>query len=80
MKEGVFLIDGKTYQFKLNGQTCSGVFVLGDDEREGGFYCNGSAVCSASDASQIERLYTKADLDSSAGAMINKLNACMAKS
>ena len=58
------LVDGKFYSFSFNGRTCAGVFIeaLGEDtDEESGFYCNGKAVCSLTDAQQITSLYSESD-------------------
>ncbi len=51
------LIEGQLYQFKLNGYSCSGVYLESDNGNDdGAFYCNGKAVCNVSEAVQIKRM------------------------
>ncbi len=58
------LVDGKFYSFSFNGRTCAGVFIealVEDTDEESGFYCNGKAICSLTDAQQITSLYSESD-------------------
>ncbi|EGR2414021.1 hypothetical protein [Vibrio cholerae] len=51
------LIEGQLYQFKLNGYSCSGVYLESDNGNDdGAFYCNGKTVCKVSEAVQIKRM------------------------
>lgn len=72
MKENIGLIDGKSYQFKLKGYVCNGIFLKDDNDDDGAFYCNGTSICNLSDATQIERLYSENDLSKKISAMVTE--------
>lgn len=58
------LCDGKHYKFKLDGNACSGVFLLADDGVvKDGFYNNGERLCDWDKAVNVERLFTQEDVD-----------------
>ncbi|EGR2496711.1 hypothetical protein VCSRO55_0711 [Vibrio cholerae] len=55
------LIEGQLYQFKLNGYSCSGVYLESDNGNDdGAFYCNGKAVCKVSETDQIKHMIDSA--------------------
>ncbi len=65
-EENITLTDGVTYKFKFNGNVCCGVFLLSERKNNvGEFYCNGDSICCASEAQQIERLYSALEINHS---------------
>ncbi|MCY9872354.1 hypothetical protein [Vibrio barjaei] len=74
------MLDGKTYQFKKNGYNCFGVYREGDDVVPDVFFCNDTAICVASEAVQISRLYTAQEIEQTSSTIaIDKLKVSDAK-
>ncbi|EGQ9284455.1 hypothetical protein F7U66_01110 [Vibrio parahaemolyticus] len=70
MSNNTPLIDGQQYKFQYEGYNCCGTFLLSEDNTEGKFYNLGKAICKTSQAQQIERVYSEAELNKKVADMV----------